>query len=146
MHYGVEVWGYRKGPKFEVVMMRYYKRMLGLGDYFSNLVIKGDLGLASLRSMRLVTMVRYWVRILGMQRFTVAKAAYLEALRQKSKVGWAADIKDILDKCGLVEWWNEGKRVMNMEDILIKEVQEVEESRNPDMVDKSGSFRVVKIL
>ena len=66
MHYGAEIWGYRKGPKLEVVMMRYHKRMLGLWDSFSNLVIRGDLGLVSLRSMRLVTMVRYWVRILGM--------------------------------------------------------------------------------
>ena len=85
MHYGAEIWGYREGPKLEVVMMRYYKRILGLKDSFSNLVIQWDLGLVSLRSMRLLTMVRYWVRILGMQRFTVAKAAYLEALRQNSK-------------------------------------------------------------
>ena len=77
MDYGAGVWGYRKGPKLEVLMMRNYKRMLGLEDSFCNLVIQGDLGLVSLRSLRLVTMVRYWVRILGMQRFTVAKAAYL---------------------------------------------------------------------
>ena len=77
-------------------MMRYYKRMLGLWDSFGNLVIQGDLGLVSLQSMRLVTMVRYWARILGMQRFTVAKAAYLEALRQNSKTGWPVEIKDIL--------------------------------------------------
>ena len=85
-------------------MRRYYKRMLGLGDSLNNLVIQGDLGLASLRSMRLVTMVRYWVRIPGMQRFTVAKAANIEALRHKSKVGWPAEIQYILDQCGLGEW------------------------------------------
>ena len=39
MHYGAEVSGYRKGPKLEVVTIRYYKRMLGLWDSFSNLVI-----------------------------------------------------------------------------------------------------------
>ena len=146
MHYGAEVWGYRKGPKLEVVMMKYYKRMLGLGDLFSNVVIQRDLGLASLRSKRLVTIVRYWVRILGMQRLTVAKAAHLEALRQKSKAVWPAGIKDILDKCGLGELWNEGKGIMGRGNSNKGGTRVVEEPRNSDMVGKSGSFRVVKIV
>ena len=128
--------------------MRYYKKILGLGDSFSNLVIQGDLGLASLRSMRLVTMVRYWVRIPGMQRFTVAKAAYLEALRQKNKAGWPVEIKDILDKCGLGEWWNKGKGIMGMEEIVIMEVQERLKNQKIQIwwasLDRSGSLKLYR--
>ena len=70
-------------------------------------------------------MVRFWVRILGMQRYTIAKTAYLEALRQKSKVRWLAKIKGIVDKCGLGEWWNEGKGGKDMEEIVTRDVQEM---------------------
>ena len=98
--------------------------------------------------MRLVTMVRYWVRILGMQRYTVAKAAYLEALRQKSKAGWPAEIQDTLDKCGLGEWWNEGKGIMGMDEIVIREVQERLKNQEIQIwwesLDRSGSLKLYK--
>ena len=98
--------------------------------------------------MRLVTKVRYWVRILGMQRFTVAKAAYLEALTQNSKTRWPAEIKNILYKCGLGEWWNEGKGIMGMEEIVVREVQERLKNQEIQIwwasLDRSGSLKLYR--
>ena len=59
LHWGSEVWGFAKGAKLEVVQLRYFKRILGLKDSFSSVVLKGDLGLFTLRSFRLVRMVRF---------------------------------------------------------------------------------------
>ena len=40
LHRGSEVWGFSKAAKLEVVQLRYFKRILGLKDSFSSVVLK----------------------------------------------------------------------------------------------------------
>ena len=63
MHYGSEVWGYVKGDRLETVQLGYYKRWLGISKNTNSLVVRGGLGLFSLRSRRLINMVRLWKKI-----------------------------------------------------------------------------------
>ena len=63
--------------------------MLGLKDSFSSWVLKGDLGLFTLRSGRLVKMVKYWEKIIRLPRVRLLKSAYLEGLKDGRRDSWA---------------------------------------------------------
>ena len=60
LHWSSEVWGIAKAAKLEVVQLRYFKRILGLKDSFTSVVMKVDLGLFTLKSVRLVKIVKFW--------------------------------------------------------------------------------------
>ena len=59
LHWGSGVWGFAKRAKLEVLQLRYFKRILGMKDSFISVVLNGDLGLFTLRSARLVRMVKF---------------------------------------------------------------------------------------
>ena len=69
LHSGSEVRGFAKGAELEVVRLRCFKRILGLKNLFSSGVLKRDLGLFTLRSARLVRMVKFWEKLLGYLEF-----------------------------------------------------------------------------
>ena len=96
-----EVWGYVKGESLERVQLGLYTRCLWISKNTSSIVVRGDLGLFSLRSRRLINMVRLWKKFLVMPRVRVMKAAYLEMLKGSSGKGWPYQIKSVLDQCGL---------------------------------------------
>ena len=59
MKLGAEVLGFDKGVILERLQLLHYRRMLSLSERSSSSVIKGDLGILSLRSRTLVKMVKY---------------------------------------------------------------------------------------
>ena len=103
LHWGLEVWGFAKAAKLEVVQLRYFKRILGLKDSFSSVVLKGDLGLCTLRSGRLVKMVKYWEKIIRLPRVRLPNSAYLKSLKDGRRDSWSNQVKKILDISGLSE-------------------------------------------
>ena len=58
MNYRSEVWEYAKGDWLETIQLGYYKRWLRMSKHAHSLVVKGDLGLFSLRSGRLIKLDR----------------------------------------------------------------------------------------
>ena len=124
MHYGSEVWGYIAGETMEKIQLQYFKRVLGLHFSTNSLVLRGDLGLFSLRSDRLVGMIRLWEKILSMPRVRITKAAYLEALRIPKSDTWPSQIKKILDDCGFSELWNGGLGIGLKEGAVANRVRE----------------------
>ena len=92
----------------ERIQLHYFKRLIGLDKKFNSIVIKGDLGLFSLRNKRLVRMVGYWEKIIAMPDYRLTKNAFNEMLLDKRKDSWPVQIKSILDNCGLSGWWNDG--------------------------------------
>ena len=76
------------------------------------MVLKGDLGLFTLRSVRLVRMVKFWKKIIMLPRVWLLKAINLESLKSGRRDSWPNQVKKIEDLCGLSEMWNEGKGPM----------------------------------
>ena len=85
MSYGGEVWGLKKGKKLQRIHLGYFRRLLGLSGKFNSLVLKGDLGLFTLRLKRRVRMIGYWEKVIGLQNNGLVNAAYLEALQDRKK-------------------------------------------------------------
>ena len=67
----------------ERIQLHYFKRLIGLDKKFNSIVIKGDLGLFSLRNKRLVRMVGYWEKIIAMPDYRLTKNAFNEMLLDK---------------------------------------------------------------
>ena len=49
LSYGGEVWEFEKGERIGRIYSGHFRRLLGLSGKFNTLVLKGDLGLFSLR-------------------------------------------------------------------------------------------------
>ena len=103
----------------------YYKSWVGISKRTNSLVVRGDLGLFSLRSRRLVNMVRLWEKILVMPRVWVMKVAYLEMLKGHSGSGWPYQIKSVLVQCGLSHMWGDGLGLEDMGDQVSRLVERI---------------------
>ena len=86
VHYGSELWGCEKGMGLEKIQLRYFKRPLGLNDRLNSLVMRGDLGLNTLRSKRLVKMVKFWEKITSLPEDRLVKVAYREMIKDNRKI------------------------------------------------------------
>lgn len=109
MSFAAEVWGMEKADKVDRLQLMYFKRLMGVSDKFNHVVLKGDLGLLSLRVGRLVRIVNYWERIINLPSRRLVKNAYEEMLVDGRKSSWPNRVKETIDRCGFSEYWNEGK-------------------------------------
>ena len=114
--------GFAKAPKLEIVQLRYFKTVIALKESFSSVVVRGNLGLFTLRSFRLVNMVKFREKIIRLPSVRLLKSAYLESLKDGKHDSWPNQVKKILDFCGLSETWNEEKGPMDESVSVWKEV------------------------
>jgi len=94
-----------------------------LKDSFSSVVLKGDLRLSALRSVRLVRTVKFWEKTIRLSEVRLLKSAYLESLKDGRHPLWRNQVKNILYLCGLSEMWNKGKTPVDESMSVWMEVQ-----------------------
>ena len=70
----------RKYMNLERMQLRFFKRMLGLDNKLSGLVLRGDIGIKSMRQSRLISMVKYWERVSSIEDNRLVKQAFLMML------------------------------------------------------------------
>jgi hypothetical protein len=102
------------GTQMEVEMERtqlhYFKILIGLGKKNNRIVIKGDLGLFSLRNKQLVCIVGNREKIIVMPYYWLTKMLSMKCYWIKEKILSLCKLKSILDNCGLSGWWNDDIR------------------------------------
>ena len=82
--------------------------MLSLSERFNSLIIKVGFGILSLRSRRIVKIVKYLERGVSMKKHKLAKEALAESMLDRRICSWMEHIKAILDSCGMWDEWNRG--------------------------------------
>ncbi|MFO7744505.1 MAG: reverse transcriptase family protein, partial [Psychroflexus sp.] len=122
LHYGAEIWGYQTAQGLETLQLQYYKHAYGLHKTTHSLVLKGDLGIYSLKIRRKIQMIKFWLKILNLPKERLISAAYKDLLTQKSKTTWTAQIRKILQETGFSNAWNGGQGPLDQEN-FIKEFQ-----------------------
>ena len=100
-HYGAELMGFNKGLNLERMQLRFFKRMLGLGNKFNGLVLTGDIGIKCMRQSRSISMVKYRERVSSIEDNRLVKQAFLMMLQDRGKDSWPNHVKNILDRAGL---------------------------------------------
>jgi hypothetical protein len=105
-HYGCELWGTFTVKQLESLQFMYLKRVIGLQNNFSSLVLKGDLGLQDLRHKVTIQMIKFCLQATHLPGNRLAKPAYTAMLSFTKKAIWPKQVKALLDNAGLSWAWN----------------------------------------
>ena len=112
LHYASEVWGFHTAPAIERVHLKFCKRMLGVKTSTQNDFIYGELGRMPLAKLRVINIIKYWLKIVhGMKSLhvTVCYQLGLKNLTEKGSAGWVKSVKELLLNCGFADvWYNQG--------------------------------------
>ena len=108
LHYASEVWGFHPAPSIERVHLRFCKRILGVKISTQNDFIYGELGRMPLYKMRLINIVKYWLKIvhgLKCQYVNVCYQLGLQNLNERNTTGWTKSVRDLLVSYGFGDAW-----------------------------------------
>ena len=112
LHYASEVWGFHPAPAVERVHLKFCKRMLCVKTTTQNDFIYGELGRMPLSKLRMINIIKYWLKIVhGMKRLyvNVCYQLGLKNLNEKGITGWTKSVKELLMNCGFADvWYNQG--------------------------------------
>ena len=113
--YGAEIWGDEKWEEMEKIQREMGKRILGLNQSTNNEVVLGELGWWTMKSRRDMLRLRYWCRLIRMDKQRLPRRVYDWELDSGAKRSWTDYTEKILKELGLGRFW---------------ETQQVEESKD----------------
>jgi hypothetical protein len=106
MTYGVEIWGLRRdGKKLIKSMGEWEKKIFGIPSFSANGVAVLELGRDSRRGKVMSTLVRYWQRILQMDKDDLVRVCYDWQINNAQYDGWAKEFEKELNKIRLGHIW-----------------------------------------
>ena len=109
LFYGAEVWGFLKANQIERIHTLFCKRTLGVKSSTQNDFIYGELGRQDLYSSRLVSIIKYWLRIMSSDSNKYVLVMYKTMLRDlelhPQKPNWASSVRDTLGRLGFFHDW-----------------------------------------
>ena len=112
LHYASEVWGFSPAPSIERVHLRFCKRMLGVKISTQNDFIYGELGRMPMYKLRLLNIIKYWLKIVHGTKCQYVNVCYqlgLKNLNERNTSGWTRSVKDLLLSYGFGDvWYNQG--------------------------------------
>ena len=104
LNYGSEVWGFANANVVERVHLQFCKTMLGVKRTTQNDFVYGELGRCDLRTQRLVSIIKYWFKILISDDNKYIKGVYTMMLYdldiKPNKQNWASSVKQLLQSLG----------------------------------------------
>ena len=126
LKYGSEVWGLNDGTKLEGIHIHFCKHILGVRGQTQNNFVYGELGRTSLKSRRVVNVIRYWLKIVQLDNTKFAREMYSLMYRHldnnPTHMSWARNVKTLLQSTGLYETWvNQGVGNVNVFISLVKQ-------------------------
>ena len=82
---GAEIWGFHEAKNVERVHANYCKFVLGVFDkHVPNIAVTGELGRVSLNTHRLVTIIKFWLKLTHMENKRLLKRhTYYNIIGQK---------------------------------------------------------------
>ena len=95
--------------QLESIQLEYFKRLFGLHRTTHSQFLNHTLGIWPLINYRLVSMIKFWLRVVQLPRDRLLKAAYEDFITQGKKRSWPIKNKKNLDKTGFSYVWNEGR-------------------------------------
>ena len=150
LFYGCEVWGLRAADPMEVFHRGFLKSILRVKDSTPDCFIYGELGIFPLYIERYTRVMSYWVNIINdnnADRSLVVRV-YKElcqlTLTHPEKVTWASRVRDVLNKCGMGNYWIT-QRVTDKQNFLAsskRRLQEIYLQGCWERLEKSSSGRI----
>ena len=102
--YGSEVSGFSKVDNIERTHLQFFKHLLGVKIQTQNNFAYGELGRVPLINHRLVSVIRYWFKVIQCGDAQYIKRTYNMMLNDlqnfPAKSSWAKSVKSLLDNMG----------------------------------------------
>ena len=130
--YGAEIWGEEKWEEMEKIQRDMGKRILGLDQSTSNEVVLGELGWWKMKARRDMLRLRYWWKLIQMNRKRLPRKVYDWETRKDTKKTWTNYTRKLLKEIGLEEYWVSQKVDLNQKDWnnIVEERIQAREQRN----------------
>ena len=107
--YCSEVWGFHKCTNIEQLHVHYCKHILRVKRSTPNDIVLGEARRVDISTLRLMTIVKYWLKILTMRtdRYVYRYIMYclLKDDCENGKTNWVSSFKCLLYSCGFGEAW-----------------------------------------
>ena len=97
LNYGSEVWGLNDSTKLEGIHIHFCKHILGVRGQTQNNFVYVELGRTSLKSRRVVNVIRYWLTFVQLDNTMCVKKMYSLMYRNidnnPTHLSWASNVK-----------------------------------------------------
>ena len=119
LHYGAEIWGFSNSNMIERVHLQFCKTLLGVKRTTQNDFVYGELGRLDLKHYRLISIIKYWFKILACDNTKYIKNVYSMMLNdlevRQNKQNWASSVRTLLQTLGFNDvWYFQGVGNVNM--------------------------------
>ena len=107
--YGCEIWGINNISDIEKIQIRFYKNLLGLNKYTSNVYMVGELGKFPLHVFCKERLLKFWLKTIT-NKNCIQYALYMDQLpdkRNRNCKNWAFKIKQLVYSLGLNYLWDQ---------------------------------------
>ena len=96
--YGSEIWGYNYCNEIEKVHSKFCKQYCGLSYNVADAFALGECGRVPIAMTYMTRCLKYWIRLLHMERHRYPKQCYemLKSLDSIGRVTWAIHVKSML--------------------------------------------------
>jgi len=109
--YGSELYAAKIHDCIESVHMKYFKKLIGVGENTMNSAVRGECGQHRIYVACVMKCIKYWFKLIGEKDGTLLKRCYTMLYRscENGKSNWASEIKQLLSLYGYYEvWLNQG--------------------------------------
>lgn len=109
--YASEIWGLRYLEHLETTQTKFIRRLLGLGNFTANYLIRLEAGRPRLAVKVIAAAIRLWTKILDMDDSRLPRQCY-DVLREmdrtspSSQYNWVTQFRSLLEVNGLSHIWN----------------------------------------
>lgn len=107
IEYSVEVWGFTKWSQAESLQMEMGRLILGVGSKTANDAVRGELGLWSIESRIKLAILRWWGKIITMDKTRLCFKVYRFRRDhvKENRLSWCRFVRDLLIELNLGEVW-----------------------------------------
>ena len=109
LNYCSEVCGFVNDLSIERVHLQFCKKILGVKKSTQNDFIYGELGRVSFKTVHLLNIIKYWLKILQLSSnkyVSISYAMLKDDLEQhENRRNWCSMLKDLLCSLGFVDAW-----------------------------------------
>jgi hypothetical protein len=157
VEYGCEIWGDQPLTDFEKLQTDMGRRILRCGVRMSNDVVRGEMGWETLRARRDEMRLRYWRKIVNMDKDRIVKIIYNESKKRMEKEEqegktltptWCRYTRNLLKDLGLGETWEteDTGHEEDWNDLIRTRIHEREEKEWRESMSESTKLRTYVTL
>jgi len=154
VEYGAEIWGEKKWEEGEKLQLEMGRRVLGVSGMTTREVIQGELGLEKMSSRRKILRLRFWYKLINMEKSRLVYQVYKQRReefikgRMRDKRNWCYWTWYYLRELQLEHIWSNETVELgeNFDGLVRKLIKKKEEDEWREKMNKKAKLRLYRKL